>query len=59
MACHAGHTYWSSKAADEIPADNSVKRSLNLGPERVAAELEKAVEEREKPSGTAPKKETS
>jgi hypothetical protein len=59
MACNAGHTYWSSRRADEIPADNNVKRSLSLGPEKIATELEKAVEEREKSGGDAPMKETS
>jgi hypothetical protein len=45
MACHAGHVYWSGKPADETPKEGSVRRSLSLGPQRIAIELETSDEE--------------
>jgi hypothetical protein len=54
MACNAGHVYWSSRT--DVPNDGNVRRSLSLGPERIAIEMEKAEAEREK-SPNEPEKE--
>jgi hypothetical protein len=43
MTCKVGHVYWSGRP--EIPADERVKRALALGPEIIAIELEKRIEE--------------
>jgi len=48
MACHAGHVYWSGKPTEETPKEGSVRRSLSLGPQRIAIELETSDEERRK-----------
>lgn len=50
MACNAGHVYWSAKSEEDVPADR-VKRSLALGPERIAIELEGSARDGEKPGG--------
>ena len=47
MACHAGHVYWSGKPANETPKEGSVRRSLSLGPQRIAIELETSEEAHE------------
>ncbi len=40
MACRAGHVYWTSQP-DAVPAgDRQIDRTLALGPDAVAAELE-------------------
>jgi hypothetical protein len=43
MTCKVGHVYWSGRP--EVPADERVKRALALGPEIIAIELEKRIEE--------------
>lgn len=47
MACQAGHVYWSGKVVEESPKDESVKRSLALGPQQIAIEVETVVKRRE------------
>lgn len=47
MACQAGHVYWSGKVVEESPKDESVKRSLVLGPQEIAIEVETTVKRRE------------
>ncbi len=47
MACQAGHVYWSGKVVEESPRDESVKRSLALGPQEIAIEVETTVKRRE------------
>jgi hypothetical protein len=44
MTCKVGHVYWSGRL-DEIPGDERVKRNLALGPEIIAIELEKRIDE--------------
>jgi hypothetical protein len=48
MTCKVGHVYWMGKV-DESPANETVKRTLALGPEVIAFELEKRIEETERP----------
>lgn len=57
MACQAAHTY----SAGKFWEDERVKRALELGPQEIAIELEKKLEEVEKREGQAkePKKEES
>ncbi len=55
MACNAGHVYWSGKIAEDVPLDGNVQRSLTLGPQRIAVELEKTLERRENPGRHLPK----
>jgi len=55
MACNAGHVYWSGKIAEDVPLDGNVQRSLTLGPQRIALELEKTLERRENPGRHLPK----
>jgi|SRR5215813_5632091 len=40
MTCKVGHVYWSGRVG-ENPSDERVKRSLALGPEIIAIEIEK------------------
>lgn len=40
MACKIGHVYWSGKTESEQPRDESARRSLALGPEIIAIEIE-------------------
>jgi len=40
MACKIGHVYWSGKGDSEQPKDESARRSLALGPEIIAIEIE-------------------
>ena len=49
MACHAGHVYWSGKPPEETPKEGSVRRSLSLGPQRIAVELETSGEGQDQP----------
>jgi hypothetical protein len=46
MTCKVGHVFWSGRL-NEVPADERVKRALALGPEIIAIELEKTIEETE------------
>jgi hypothetical protein len=43
MTCKIGHIYWSGRVGEE-PSNERVRRSLALGPEIIAVELEKRVE---------------
>ena len=43
MTCKIGHIYWSGRIG-EHPTDERVKRSLALGPEIIAIEMEKRLE---------------
>jgi hypothetical protein len=40
MACKVGHVYWMGKPVAEQPKNETVRRSLALGPEIIAVELE-------------------
>jgi hypothetical protein len=40
MTCRVAHIYWTGRAGEASPADRRVERTLALGPEVVAAELE-------------------
>lgn len=55
MACNAGHVLWSGKIGQEVPLDGNVQRSLTLGPQRIAFELEKTQDTRENPGSHLPK----
>jgi len=43
MTCKVGHIYWSGRIG-ELPSDERVKRSLALGPEIIAIEVERRIE---------------
>ena|ERR1700730_7234872 len=43
MTCKVGHVYWSGRVGEPV-IDERVKRSLALGPEVIAIELEKRIE---------------
>jgi hypothetical protein len=40
MACRVAHIYWTGQGGESPPADQRVERTLTLGPEVVATELE-------------------
>jgi len=44
MACRAGHVYSVSRLEDLLSTDERLKRSLTLGPEIIAIEIEKVLE---------------
>lgn len=46
MTCKVGHVYWMGKADVERPRDEAVRRSLALGPEIIAVELENRLNSR-------------
>ena len=50
MTCKVGHIYWCGRIGD-VPTDERVKRSLALGPEIIAIELEKTAETPGGPNG--------
>ena len=43
MACRAGHVYSLSKLEDLLATDERLKRSLTLGPEVIAIEIERGL----------------
>lgn len=43
MACRAGHVYSISKLEDLLSTDERLKRSLSLGPEVIALEIERGL----------------
>lgn len=45
MTCKIGHVYWVGKLGGNQPHDEHVRRTLTLGPEIVAIELERQFEE--------------
>jgi hypothetical protein len=47
MACRAGHVYSSGQSNEGSVADHRVQRSLTLGPEIIAIEIQKGTPERE------------
>jgi hypothetical protein len=47
MACQAGHVYWIGKLDGRATSDEHLNRALTLGPQEIAIELEKHIEERE------------
>jgi hypothetical protein len=49
MTCQAAHVYWSGKVSNETPGDENVRRSLTLGPQQIAIELEQSGHRRETP----------
>jgi hypothetical protein len=53
MACRAGHVYSVSKLEDLLAEDDRLTRSLTLGPEVIAIEIERGLE-KPKPSEPAP-----
>jgi hypothetical protein len=44
MACRAGHVYSVSRLEDLLSTDERLKRSLTLGPEIIAIEIEKVLD---------------
>jgi hypothetical protein len=44
MACRAGHVYSVSRLEDLLAQDDRLKRSLTLGPEVIAIEIEKCLD---------------
>lgn len=44
MACRAGHVYSVSKLEEFLASDERLKRSLTLGPEVIAIEIEKGLD---------------
>lgn len=51
MACRAGHVYSVSKIEDLLAEDERLKRSLTLGPEVIAIEIERGLD---KPKARGP-----
>lgn len=48
MVCQAGHLYWVGKEQDgPLPRDEALTRTLSLGPEEIAIELEKRLEDQD------------
>lgn len=47
MACQAGHVYWIAKLEGEAASDEHIHRTLTLGPQEIAIELEKHIQDRE------------
>ena len=43
MACRAGHVYSVSRLEDLLSTDERLKRSLSLGPEVIAIEIERGL----------------
>jgi hypothetical protein len=54
MACRVAHIYWTGRAAETQPADQRLERTLALGPEVVAAELESRLVKKESDGSTEP-----
>jgi hypothetical protein len=48
MACQAGHVYWIGRLDGGVTADEHIHRTLTLGPQEIAIELEKHIEDRER-----------
>jgi hypothetical protein len=48
MACQAGHVYWIGKLDGRAASDDHINRALALGPQEIAIELEKNIEDRER-----------
>ena len=44
MACKIAHVYWSGRADASLVGDERVRRSLALGPEVVASEIEERLQ---------------
>lgn len=51
MACQAAHVYRSGKLSERSPVSEDVRRSLALGPQQIAIELEKADKKQKKNDG--------
>jgi hypothetical protein len=47
MTCKVGHVYWIGKSDLELPKNEMLRRTLALGPEIIASELEKEIEDQE------------
>lgn len=45
MACQAGHVYWSGRLEGKTSQDERLNRSLALGPQEIAIELERVFED--------------
>jgi hypothetical protein len=43
MTCKVGHVYWAGKLGPKDPQDESLKRTLALGPEIIAIEIEQGI----------------
>lgn len=48
MTCKVGHVYWTGKL-DQPPSNETVRRTLALGPEIIAFEVEQRLENNERP----------
>jgi hypothetical protein len=47
MTCKVAHVYWFGKTSSELPKNEMLRRTLALGPEIIASELEKDIEAQE------------
>jgi hypothetical protein len=47
MTCKVGHVFWMAKSGARKTENEKVKRTLALGPDIIASELEKQIEETE------------
>jgi hypothetical protein len=47
MTCKVAHVYWVAKSESELPKNEMLRRTLALGPEIIASELEKEIEDQE------------
>ncbi len=47
MTCKVAHVYWVGKSESELPKNEMLRRTLALGPEIIASELEKEIEDQE------------
>ena len=52
MACRAGHVYSISKLEDLLAEDDRLTRSLTLGPEVIAIEIERGLEKPKPEAGS-------
>ena len=48
MACRVGHVYWTARGNAEGEHDEIVRRSLALGPEIIAIEIENGLSDRKR-----------
>jgi hypothetical protein len=49
MACRAGHVMSVSKLGDALPEDEDLRRTLSLGPEIIAMEIQTGIAEKRRP----------
>ncbi len=52
MACRAGHVYTMSRLEDVLARDERLTRSLELGPEVIAIEIERGIDKPKDPGAS-------